>query len=72
MRPWESASRKQINTWVKDAAMSLFTGDNFDAWTELRIDEGWTDKDCNVFLKDFDHEIDAAHNQLERWFAKGG
>jgi len=67
-RPWEFASRKQINTWVRDAAMSLFTSDDFDAWTELRRDEGWTDEDCKFFLIAFDHEIQVAHNQLERWF----
>ena len=68
MRPWQTTSRKQIAFWIRDAAMVRWiSGGDANNWRDSRQDDGWTEDDCNVFLKHFESEINKAEKDLESW-----
>jgi len=64
-----NASPKQIKVWIRDAAMSLFTGCDYDAFEEMRqLEDGWTEEETAAFLNLYNSEILKAQGQIERWF----
>ena len=63
-----NASPTQIKAWIRDAAMSLFTGDDYNAFEELRQYDGWTEEETAAFLNFHNSEILNAKKQIERWF----
>jgi len=65
--PWETASRGEIECWVREAAMASWL-DDYTVWKDMRWREGgWNEETCHSFLKLFANEILQAKKHLEKW-----
>jgi len=74
VKPWRTASRKQIAQWIRDAAFSALIesydamiDDKYDAFQAHRLEEGWSREDCDEFVKTFKGEIHEAIKHLDAW-----
>lgn len=67
MRPWKTASRKQIAYWIRDVAMDMWEGGSYANWEAAREADGWTEDDIDTFIRDFQPEIREARIQFKSW-----
>jgi len=68
MKPWETALREQITQWIRDAAFTHVAHGDYELWTwHMRAQEGWSEEECNEFLKKFQHRIRNSIIHLEAW-----
>jgi len=57
----------KIRQWVKDAALTFLLHGNYDEWiSRMQAEEGWSEDDCNWFLKVFHRFIREELDNLKR------
>jgi len=76
-KPWETASRTQIKSWIRGAALCLQTSGNYDDWIDAVVigvvgvpqTFQWTENDAHEFIILHEREIKAARRLLDAWLA---
>ena len=68
-KPWKTASREEIESWIREAALCLLTTQNYDDWRTVRAQEQWTEDDAHEFIILHEREIRAARTHLRAWLA---
>ena len=70
-KPWETASRTQIKSWIRGAALCLLTTGDYDDWRAMMSQEEpqWTENDAHEFIILHEREIKAARRLLDAWLA---